>query len=269
MKNRYAHPVLMCLCIVGGLCAAFVASRLETKLDHYRMTVLDVGQGQCVLLQAEDENYVVDCGSSYSKGAVDLAARTLLSQGVTEIDGLILSHYDVDHAGGAEAFLSRIPAAHIYLPDVEDDGGIRSLLQSEYAENIIWIPQGESLSIPEGELTIFGGMPGKTDNESSLCVLFQPENCDILITSDRSTVGEEYLLTQTDLPELEVLVVGHHGAADSTGLFLLRETMPKLAVISVGVNQYGHPSEEVLELLALFGCQVLRTDLNGTITVRG
>ena len=111
---------------------------------------------------------------------------------------------------------------------------------------------------------------GKTNNESSLCVLFQPENCDILITGDRTTAGERALLAAYPLPDLEVLIAGHHGARTSTSLELLKQTSPEVAVISVGAdNRYGHPTAEVLERLELFGCKILRTDLDGTIILRG
>jgi len=100
--------------------------------------------------------------------------------------------------------------------------------------------------------------------------LFHTEKCDILITGDRSQVGEEVLLDMADIPQLDALVVGHHGAASSTGELLLTATRPKLALISVGEgNAYDHPSQTVLARLKAFGCQIRRTDLEGTIIIRG
>ena len=78
------------------------------------------------------------------------------------------------------------------------------------------------------------------------------------------------MLEQADLPELELLVAGHHGAASSTGLPLLAATRPKCVAISVAEdNAYGHPHADVLRRLALFGCEVYRTDERGTIVFRG
>ena len=103
-----------------------------------------------------------------------------------------------------------------------------------------------------------------------MCILFQGENCDILITGDRDIAGEAALLQQADLPKLELLIAGHHGANDSTGFELLYETKPEAAVISVSAdNFYGHPARSVLERLSLFGTKVFRTDLHGTIIFRG
>ena len=81
--------------------------------------------------------------------------------------------------------------------------------------------------------------------------------------------GEFALLQQTQLPDLEILVAGHHGAANSTSTALLHATMPELVIISVGENNsYGHPAEGMLARLQALGCQVLRTDKNGTIIIR-
>ena len=82
--------------------------------------------------------------------------------------------------------------------------------------------------------------------------------------------GERQLLKNTNLPELELLVVGHHGSNTSTSWDLLEATRPNAAVISVSKeNHYGHPTQAVLNKLKIFGCKVYRTDLQGTIIFRG
>ena len=264
------HPVLFVCCVAIGLVGAVAASWLEPRLDSYRFTVLDVGQGQCILLQSDGKNYVVDCGGDRDADAADKVSQRLLAQGIFRLDGLILTHYDRDHAGGAGMLLTRITADALYLPDIPNDTGIREELAALYAEKIRWIEAESTFAIPDSKITLFSAKAGKDDNESSLCILFQPENCDILITGDRSGIGEKALLANTQLPELEVLVVGHHGAKNAACMELLWETKPAVAVISVGAdNTYGHPAEDVLERLQLIGSQVLRTDRDGTIIFRG
>ena len=82
--------------------------------------------------------------------------------------------------------------------------------------------------------------------------------------------GEKELLRQIPLPELELLIVGHHGSKYSTCPELLEATAPDAAIISVGAdNSYGHPTQEVLDRLKQAGCVIYRTDLHGTITYRG
>jgi len=270
LLSRQKRPVVLCCCAVIALCVALLASWTEPLLDDYRATVLDVGQGQCVLLQSQGRTYMVDCGGEYGEDAADLAASFLLSQGIQRLDGLILTHYDKDHVGGAEYLLHRIDADMVMLPE----GNIAQIWDTKILKN----HDGKTLRATEemviqwgtGKLTVYASWTTETSNESSLCVLFQTEKCDILITGDRSTVGEEVLLHTADIPKLDALVVGHHGAASSTGEALLDALKPETALISVGEgNAYGHPSQTVLERLQQYGCKVRRTDLEGTIIFRG
>lgn len=263
-KDRQPH-VLIC-CGVLGLCVALCLSWAEPLLDDTRMTVLDVGQGQCILLQAEGKNYLVDCGGDSDIKTADLAAETLLSQGISRLDGVIVTHFDRDHAGGVRYLLSRVPADAVFLPDAEDEEDILGNSCND-AGNLV----NEDVELRWGEvcMTIFAPVLSESDNESGLSVLFRGENCDILITGDLSTLGESLLLMQKQIPELTALVVGHHGSKSSTGEKLLAATSPRYAFISVGAdNPYGQPNGEVLERLERFGCAVYRTDESGTIIFR-
>lgn len=270
LAGKKKHPVVLGVCIALGLCVSLALSWIEPRLDDYRVTVLDVGQGQCILLQNEDRYYMVDCGGDYGDSAADIAAGQLLSQGITRLDGLVLTHYDADHAGGAEALLSRISANKLYLPDTDKDNKFRKSLETLYDDRIIWVDSGETLATEGFPVTLFAADGEKSGNESSMCILFQPGNCDILITGDRDSDGEQALMEMVQLPELELLVVGHHGSKSSTSIELLRATTPAMAVISVGEgNAYGHPTQVVLDRLEMIGCRVWRTDLNGTLIFRG
>lgn len=267
--GKKKHLWLTVTCVIISLILSVSLSWLEPHLENYRFTVLDVGQGQCILVQSSGRYYMIDCGGDSPVSTANLAAQTLLSQGITKLDGVILTHYDTDHAGGLENFLTRIPVETVYLPNYTDDTLLAGTL-SERAENICWISHGETVQIAQGEMTIFAGSERMSDNESSLCVLFQPENCVILICGDRGVAGERDLLQNAQLPKVDVLVVGHHGAKDSSSLELLHALQPKTAIISVGAdNPYGHPSDDVLMRLELFSCNILRTDQDGTIMIRG
>lgn len=267
IKSKKKHPWVFACCLLVGLAATVTFSWLENRTDDYRITAVDVGQGQSIILQKKGQCYVVDCGGDSSSEAATNAVQVLRSQGIFRIDGLIITHFDEDHAGGAAEFLSQIPAEHLYLP-VTEENTILSELTSAYSDKIVWVE--EIITENEDDLTIIPAEQGLDSNESSLCVLFQPENCDILITGDRSFDGEKELMEQIDLPDLEILIAGHHGSKTSTSLELLNKTRPEIVIISVGAdNRYGHPTWETLERLDMFGCTVYRTDLKGTITFRG
>lgn len=270
LRVRKKRPVVFGACLILGLLAAVCFARLERNNDDFRVTVLDVGQGQCVLLQYEDHNYVVDCGGDGAAATADIAAAELLSQGIRQLDGLIITHFDADHAAGAELLLSQIPAKQIYLPDADPEHKIRNALDAQYGDVVCWLDFGQVLQVEEFPMTIIAAESESVGNDSSLCILFQPKDYDILITGDRDSGGENALLEQHPIPELELLVVGHHGSKTSTGFNLLQATSPAMAVISVGKdNDYGHPSQDTLDRLRISGCEVWRTDINGTLIFRG
>ena len=259
-KNR--KPLTFSCCAVFGLCLALLASWAEPLMDTVRFTVLDVGQGQCLLLQNEGKTYMVDCGGSTDSLASDTAAETLLSQGISQLDVLILTHYDRDHAGGAENLLSRIDAKLLVLPPVPPEGSLKAG-QTLYASDDLILQTGKT------EIRIFASRFPGDDNENSLCVLFDTEKCDILITGDRSSFGERNLLRNADIPDVDVLVAGHHGSKNATCEELLAAVRPELVCISAGRdNGFGHPAPDLLQRLESFGCSIYRTDLQGDITIR-
>ena len=257
-------------CAVIALCLALTASWMPPRMDECKMTVLDVGQGQCILLQSQGKTFMVDCGGDYDTQTADIASNALLSQGIFSLDGLILTHYDADHAAGVAYLLSRIPADLIYLPNCNDaEGSIERILSVHDGLEIL-VDREVCITFDGTQITLIPSFNDLSDNESGLCVLFQRGNCDILITGDRSTAGERELMRHVDLPDLEVLIVGHHGSRYSTGYALLEKTRPEIAIISVGEdNLYGHPTDETLQRLREAGCVVYRTDLHGTVIYRG
>lgn len=260
---------IVSLCGTIALLVCVGASFTESRSDAFRVTILDVGQGQCVLIQSEDECYMVDCGGGSRTMAASTAVRALWSNGFYRLDGIILTHYDKDHVNGVEPFLIQMPAAKLYLPDNTDNDASYQQIVDNFRGEVQSVEENTVIPCGNGVITIFPAYPGATGNESSMCILFQAADCDILITGDRNKQGELQLLEQTNLPDLEALIVGHHGAKSSTSMELLRATMPEIAVISVGKdNYYGHPEEDTLGRLALFGCRILRTDLDGTILIR-
>ena len=264
MRKKRPLPLICCMLI--GLCLSFLLSWIEPLTDDVRMTVLDVGQGQCIILQSEGKTYLVDCGGDSDTATANIAAGKLLSMGVSRLDGVILTHYDRDHAGALPYLLTRIDTDVLYLPDCVDAEGYSDTLKGH--DNAIIVEEHMQITFGDASITLITTDFGTTNNESGLCVLFQREDCDILITGDRNAYAERDLLRQIQLPDLEVLIVGHHGSKTSTCVELLAAGTPEIAVISVGENNYGHPSEEVLDRLEQYNCRVYRTDEDGTIVYR-
>ena len=105
------------------------------------------------------------------------------------------------------------------------------------------------------------------DNEECLCALLRLGDYEVLTTGDASMETELRLLERLPLPDIELLIVGHHGSAGSCGEALLKASAPDAAVISVGRNSYGLPSEEALQRLMSAGAAVYRTDRAGTVEI--
>jgi competence protein ComEC len=137
------------------------------------------------------------------------------------------------------------------------------------AEEILYGAENLVLTSVNTIIRIFSSQIPGNGNENSLCVLFDTENCDILITGDRDGFGERMLLRKiTDL-DIDVLVAGHHGSKYATCEELLTAVRPEIVCISAGRNNsFGHPAPELLQRLDHYGCSVYRTDLQGNIIIR-
>ena len=257
------RPGLLACCALLGLCLAQLLGMGEPMLHSVSFTMLDVGQGQCLLFQTEGKTYMIDCGGDSSTKTADLAAQTLLSQGITKLDGLILTHLDEDHAGGVQPLLTQIETELLIQPNVHSN--------LEDTADCTWICASKPLEITleQGRILVYPATFPGNSNEISLCILLDTKNCDILVTGDRNGFGERSLLRNYPIPDVDVLVAGHHGSQNSTCEELLNTVRPELVCISAGEgNIYGHPSPELLQRLQTFGCTVYRTDQHGTITIR-
>lgn len=262
LLSRNRKPLQFSCYAAMGLCLALLLSWTEPRLDDVRFTVLDVGQGQCLLLQSEGKTYMIDCGGSSDSMAADTAAETLLSQGISHLDALILTHHDRDHAGGVQNLLTRIDAKLLVLP------AVYSALSPEAGE-IVYAQDNLILTAGDTKIHIFASNLLGNANENSLCILFDTKNCDILVTGDRNGFGERMLLRNADLPDVDVLIAGHHGSKNATCEALLEAVKPEIVCISAGRNNFfGHPAPEVLARLENYGCTVYRTDLHGDIIIR-
>lgn len=258
------NPRILFGCLTTGLCAALLASWIEPMLWDTRMTVLDVGQGQSIVLQSEGRTFLIDCGGDRDDETADLISEYLLSQGIIQLDGMILTHCDRDHAGALENLLTRIDIPMLLLPAVEN-----AIQPDFFNGHVLYVDEDLEIQFGKSRLVIYGPIYQGDSNENSLCVLFDTENCDILITGDRSKFGEQMLLRSNVLPDVDVLIAGHHGASDSTSYGLLNTVKPETVMISVGAeNRYGHPSPELLTRLMEYGCRIYRTDRDGTIIFR-
>ena len=257
-----AAAVLVTACCMGLSCADYA-------LPGSSFSMLDVGQGQCLVSRSGESVSVIDCGGQEDASG-EQAARFLLARGVTQIDRIILTHFDADHCNGVRQLLRRVRVRTLYVPDLSPESGIRTKILFAAAQagcEIRFVT--DDLTLPDG-MRIFAPTGSADENNAGLCVLAAGEKYDILMTGDLSEQAEYRLLSTHDLPHAAVLIAGHHGAASSTSEALLRAIKPEAVLISVGAdNRFGHPADETLCRIRNAGAAVFRTDLSGTITIRG
>lgn len=259
---------------LGVLSVSLLAAQLlpsyQATQASLSATILDVGQGSSTLLLSEGKAILVDCGGNEGN-AGDIAADHIQSYGISELDALVLTHYDSDHTNGVPELLARLPVSRLILSEEDPDKELRDRLLSlahQYNCEVEFLYRDDMVvSFGAAEAKVIIPMGAGSSNESGLSVLCSSEGFDVLITGDMSTNMEKRLLKYRQLPEVELLVVGHHGSASSTSSELLQAIMPKVAVISVGYNSYGHPEDETLARLKAAGCAIYRTDWMGDVTV--
>lgn len=268
--RRYRRPILP-LCIgVLTLCAALLLTRFSLSAP-LTVTMLDVGQGQSILLTSAGRTALIDCGGS--KGSAgDTAARHLHALGISRLDVLILTHCHDDHANGVNELFSQMEVSALILPEISDDPSpYRSqvlALAKEQGTEVALLSDNRSIALGDAVLTLYAPLGGGSTNEEGLFVQATCGQFDLLVTGDADSFVESLLIKYNTLPDIEVLVAGHHGSQHSTSDLLLDTVMPESCLISVGYNTYGHPSPSILTRLADRNIEVHRTDLTGHITIR-
>lgn len=266
-RKRPAVPI--CACVLT-LCAALVLNVLTLRGGGLRVSALDVGQGSCTLLCSGGRTALVDCGGTNPAGSGDAAANAIQATGSGRLDYLILTHFHADHAGGVERLMQRLEVGTLIVPDAQPDDLLRArilALAEAGGTEVRFLLSDSQITLGEASLTLYAPLGDGGANEEGLSVLATCGEFDALMTGDMNAAVEKRLVKYGNLPDIELLVVGHHGSAHSSSEELLLAARPEYAVISVGYNNYGHPAPEALERLAAAGCAIYRTDLMGTVSI--
>ena len=266
-RRKYAAAV-----VLAAATLIFTVKLGTLRYDSgLEVLVLDVGQGQSVILKSGDEFLLADCGSGNSwLDAGDTAAQYLQSMGCKTLDYLLLTHYDADHVSGVTGLLARMDVGTILLPPDADHAGLQAVVLDAALRHDVpteFVRSKAHITFGDTTLTVYPPLGAKEDNERGLSALAMCGTDSILITGDMSAQTEELLLSLYKLPAVDVLVAGHHGAKNATSAALLQALSPETVCISVGSNRYGHPAPSTLQRLSEQGCTVLRTDLQGTIHI--
>ena len=250
---------------------------------------LSVGQGDAAVFQCDGKTYIIDCGSSSQKNvAKNILIPFLKYQGIRKVDGVFLSHADLDHMIGVIEWLEMYEESHIaigcvILPGLgrvgSETGVDMGNLQEEFGEvlalcKLYDIPiltafAGDKLSLGALQLEVLNPDAEATDsNEQSQVLLWEYKGQRILTTGDIGSKTELELLDDLYGKSITILKVAHHGSKYSSSEVFLNVVKPKISILSYGVgNSYGHPHEETLERLRGKGSLILETAKCGAVTI--
>ncbi len=246
------------------LSVALLAYAVYAPNKKSGLFVLDVGQGQSLLLSSKESLLVYDVGAAFSdnfNAGEAIVAPAIWQLGFKQIDSLIISHSDNDHAGGVKGLNNlNIKAKQRWLgqplPNLTGVSCHQQGLDTWHRldKHIAW-------------RFLQGSSNASSDNDLSCVLQFQWQHLRGLVLGDISSKVEQHLVARYgDSLKSDVLIIAHHGSKSSSSTLLLKTVMPKTAIISAGFNnRFGHPHHSVLVRLKQLGIETYNTALDGQI----
>lgn len=261
--------------IISSALLAFIlilSATIHLPNNNFEIISFDVGNADAFLLKTPQNKYfIIDTGKMGYAGrrsqADMLILKYLRDKGIKRIDGLILTHFDSDHSGGAVDLINNLEITRVYVNSTTENKRLAKQIYKAAENN-----KSTSLILGKNKTTIytepdFSIKMYKADipqhghdseaNENSLITLLQYREMSMLFTGDSGIRAFNQL--KNDLPQkITVLKVGHHGAKNVLNKEMMTYLNPKISIVSVGYNRYGHPHPLTVGLLS--GTKILRTD---------
>ncbi len=269
--NRFKYFILLFLIVFIDLMIPYLDSSLYV---YY----LDVGQGDSSLIITPHlkEVILIDTGGKLSfdtklegdKSYVSEGTLSLLrSLGINKIDYLILTHGDYDHMGDAIYLVNNIKINKVIFNCGEYNDLEKELMEVLEQEKINYYTCINELDINKNKIYFLNSDIYDNENDNSNVIYFNFYNNNFLFMGDAGIDKEKYILDNYNLENIDFFKVGHHGSKTSSSKEFVNMINPKYSLVSVGRNnRYGHPNEEVLDILR--DSKIYRTDENGTIKLQ-
>lgn len=245
---------------------------LSSSSQNMEIHIIDVGQGDAILIEYDDTAMLIDAGDAkYGSTVTDY----LQNEEIDDLDYVIGTHPHADHIGGFKTVLTTYPI-DMYIDNGESYSSktystIMSMINSQnIAYNIA--NEGDSYTLSPGiAVQVLSSGDSDDTNEASVVLKATYNDVDVLLMGDAGKDTESELLSEnpTVLQDIEVIKIGHHGSYSASSESFLRYTDPEIAVISVGEsNDYGHPHDVTLNTLQNLGILAYRTDQSGTVIIQ-
>ena len=255
--------------ICGAGCSAYLSDGFE-KTD---MVFADVGQGDCLHIKAGGKNILIDGGGSYNYNTGKSTLKPyLLKNGVTKVDMAIATHLHTDHYQGLKELSQtyRIKKLGVYEANSVNENSLKKEFKTD---EILYLAAGDVINISKDVyIEILSPRRGNAldeedENKNSLVLRVNVKGSSVLMTGDIDENGEKALISDADV-KCDILKVAHHGSRYSSCEKFIGAASPEIAVIQVGKNTYGHPSDEVIKRLKEHKITVLRNDKQGAVGIK-
>ena len=249
-------------------------SALTIDENTLRVHFIDVGQGDCALLQTKNEAILIDAGGDNNYHVAD----HIKSLGIDTLNYVIATHPHADHINYLDEVIDSFSVLNVILPKLTKENtpttsSYESLLRAvkNSGAKTISAKPGASYSVGDIEMTVLAPIKQTDDlNDMSVVVSIRYGNTSFLFMGDAEKFSENLILESeyAYLLDADVLKVGHHGSRGSTGKKFLSAVSPEIAVIPCAShNDYGHPHEETVQLLNDYGIEILKTSSLGTFVI--
>lgn len=272
IKEKRKPILITALIFMAGLLITFIP-----KISHNAEVIFfSVGNADAALIKSpQNKYYLIDTGKlpygNSSSQAEYIIIKYLKDKGIKDIEGMILSHFDSDHAGGALDILKDLNVNKVYISDTYENTSLSARIINYLKENKINtnIISSDEMIIQEGEdfvLNLIKPQGAKiiTENEKSIIVLLENKNNKVLFMGD-GDINSYNALSDKYKQKITVMKSGHHGAINTINEEMLANT--DLFIISTGINVYNHPHPQTITQLENAAKRYFRTDYHNAIKI--
>ena len=273
----WPRPSVQGMRALGALSLGFAVAVFIAAIPEDRVVMFDVGQGDSILIQSGGRSLLIDTGDEET-----LLKQALARSRIVRLDGVVITHPDSDHCACLEALSKLVVFDTVYVAHemlscpCEKCTGLRKRCEV-LKIRLIGLSLHDELRFGNMTCTVlwpsaFTEAGGNADSLSLLCSYGSVSTGEsayrMLFTGDAEAPELEAMISMSEVGDIDLIKVGHHGSAGSLTTTTLDVLKPEIALISVGEgNRYGHPTEETLILLQEASSRVYRTDLSGDISV--
>lgn len=269
LKGFIILSIIILISFTGILFHGYPFTDAATQYYPMKVNYIDVGESDSVLIQSYGKSILIDAGDTDD---TDEILDYLHEKKIQTIDYLILTHPHADHIAGADEIINKFKIGKIIMPNKSHTTkAYKDVLNAIKSKGLkITKPiVGDVYKIGKAKFTILSPNNyeyGDNLNNYSVAVKLVNGKDSFLFIGDNETEAIDDILSNKININTDVLMCGHHGSETSTTSGLVKAISPTYAVISVGNNNYGHPSDETMQILSDQKVKIYRTDENGTIT---